>query len=99
MKITDNVPPAYAKQGISQGQSGEKASESRVTAAKRGDKVSLSAKARELQSAQQTVRQMPDIDMEKVARTKAQLDNGTYVVDAQKAAAGMLSESLLKQNE
>lgn len=99
MKITDSVPPAYAKQGVTQGQHVEKTPESQASETPRGDKVSLSSKAREMQSAQQAVRQMPEVDLEKVAKVRAQLQNGTYVVDAQNAAANMLSESLLKQSE
>lgn len=100
MKITDGVPPAYAKQGIAPGQSVKKATENQPTATtKRGDKVNLSAKARELQAAQQTVRQMPEVDMEKVARIKAQLQEGTYSVDAKKAAGNILAESLINQKD
>ena len=99
MKITNGIPPTYAKQGIAPGQSVKKATESQPTATKHGDKVNLSAKARELQAAQQTVRQMPEVDMEKVARIKAQLQEGTYNVDAKKAAGNILAESLINQND
>ena len=39
---------------------------------------------------------LPEVDMDKVARIKALLRDGTYEVDARKAAAGMLIESLLQ---
>ena len=95
MKITNEIPPIYTKQGVGPGQGVEKATESQPSAAKRGDTVNLSSKARELQAAQQAVRQMPEVDMEKVAKIKAQLEEGTYQVDAAKAASNLLADALI----
>ncbi len=99
MKITNEIPPVYAKQAIAPGQSVEKPAETQLADTKGADRVNISAKARELQAAQQAVRQMPEIDMEKVAKIKAQLEEGTYHVDAQKTAATILAESLIRQND
>ncbi len=59
------------------------------------DRVELSAKARELQTAHEAVHRMPDVDMDKVARVKAQIQAGTYQVDSRKVADAMLTESIL----
>ena len=99
MKISNEIPTVYAKQRVTPGQGAEKSTENKPTAAARGDQVSLSAKARELQTAQQMVRQIPEIDLEKVTKIKAQLKEGTYTVDAEKIAANILAESLINQND
>ncbi len=99
MKITNEIPPVYAKQAIAPDQPVEKPAEAQPAATQSGDRVNISAKARELQAAQQAVRQMPEVDMEKVAKIKAQLEEGTYNVDAPKAAASILAESLAHQND
>ena len=59
------------------------------------DRVQISDRAREMQAARQAVAQMPDVDEDKVARIKAQIQNGTYKVDGRKVADNMLAESLL----
>ena len=61
----------------------------------KGDKVDISSHARELQKAQEAVRQMPEVDLEKVEKIKAQLKNGTYKVAPDKIATKILEESLL----
>jgi len=97
MEISNKVPPiqntAYVKQAA-------KTTESKPagTVAK-GDQVELSAKARELQAAQDAIQKMDDVDHEKVARIKAQIKAGTYKVDADKIAGTMIEESLLKEME
>ena len=60
-----------------------------------GDRVQISDRAREMQAARQAVAQLPDVDEEKVARIKAQVQNGTYKVDGRKVADKMLAESLM----
>lgn len=64
-----------------------------------GDRVVLSEQAREMQAARQTIRQIPEVDLEKVAKIKAQLKEGRYQVDARKTAAKMMVESLLDGQE
>ena len=59
------------------------------------EKVSISETARGLESAAAKIKTMPDVDMEKVTRVRNALKNGTYKVDAEKAANGLLAESLL----
>ena len=60
------------------------------------DRVEISTRAHEMQAAMEAVKQMPDVDMDKVAKVKAMLENGTYKTDADKTAAKMLAESLIK---
>jgi negative regulator of flagellin synthesis FlgM len=59
-----------------------------------GDRVEISAEAKILHAAHEAVRQMPDVDEEKVAAIKARLQAGTYTVDSSKIAAEMIDESL-----
>ena len=59
------------------------------------EKVSISDTARGVASATAKIKAMPDVDMEKVTRVRNALKNGTYKVDAEKAANGLLAESLL----
>ncbi len=70
----------------------EKPATSQVTKA---DRVELSAQAKELQAAREAISKMDDMDHEKVARIKAQIEAGTYKVDAGKIAEKMIDDSLL----
>ncbi|MGB5421272.1 MAG: flagellar biosynthesis anti-sigma factor FlgM [Desulfobacterales bacterium] len=58
------------------------------------DNVELSQNARDLQKAQKTLQDLPDIREDKVAALKQQIENGTYDIRADKIAANMLKESL-----
>ena len=97
MEISNNVPPiqntAYTKQ------SAKTAENSPAGATTRGDRVVLSAKAKELQAAREALEKMDEVDHEKVAKIKAQLKAGIYKVDADKIAGKMIEESLLKEME
>ena len=97
MKISNEMTAVYAKQGITAGSGPQKTGNPPPAAATGRDRVQLSERARELQAAQQLVRQLPDVDIDKVNRIKAQIKEGTYQVDAKHAAANLLTESLLKQ--
>ncbi|MDA8141413.1 MAG: flagellar biosynthesis anti-sigma factor FlgM [Desulfobacteraceae bacterium] len=65
----------------------------------KGDRVELSEQAREMQVARQAIQQMPDVDLEKVAKVKAQLKAGQYQVNAEKTAAQMLVESMVSDQK
>jgi negative regulator of flagellin synthesis FlgM len=97
MEISNKVPPVQSTANAG-GPAGVK-DPSPAGAASKGDRVNLSAKAQELQSAREAIRNMDDIDHEKVAGIKAQIEAGTYKVDGQKVARKMLEESLLKDLE
>lgn len=59
------------------------------------DSVELTQSARDLQKAQQDLRNIPDIREDKVAALKQQIENGAYDLRADKIAANMLKESLI----
>jgi negative regulator of flagellin synthesis FlgM len=92
MEISNKVPPvqntSYAKSTVKTSE----VSSSGPTA--KGDKVELSAKAQELQAAREAIQKMDDVDHAKVAEIKAQIEAGTYKIDANKIAGKMLEESL-----
>jgi flagellar biosynthesis anti-sigma factor FlgM len=96
MEISNKIPPVSNKNVI---KAFEKTSEKPVAPAAKSDRVALSSQAQELKAAQKAIKQMEDVDEEKVAQIKAQIKAGTYKVDAQKAAGNMLAESLLNDTK
>jgi negative regulator of flagellin synthesis FlgM len=68
-------------------------------AAAQNDRVELSADARTILAAHREIQQISDVDELRVARIKAEIEAGTYRVDSQKTAAGMIAESLLNDLE
>lgn len=98
----DKIPPAAnhlgAIQSIEPARKVKPQTSNRVEA-KPGDRVELSERAKELLIAQKQIRSMSDMDMEKVAKIKAQIKAGTYRVDAQETAAKMLRETFIGQLE
>jgi len=65
---------------------------------KEGDKVELSADAKQIQTAGRLIKAMPEIREEKVAHIRNQLKTGTYQIDSGKIAAAMLKEALSDEN-
>ena len=61
------------------------------------DKVILSQEGKKIQEAKKLMDSIPDIREEKVAKIKAQIQNGTYHVEEKKLAAKMIKESLLNE--
>jgi len=61
------------------------------------DKVVLSQEAKKIQEAKNLMDSIPDIREEKVAKIKAQIENGTYQVEEKKLAAKIVKESLLNE--
>lgn len=59
------------------------------------DRVEISFEAREVAWAADQIKEMPDVDLKKVAKVKAMLEKGAYRVDGRKTAAKMLEEALL----
>jgi negative regulator of flagellin synthesis FlgM len=93
MEISGKIPPlnktAYVKQAA------KPVEKPGATQVAKADRVELSAKAKELQAAREAIAGMDDMDHEKVARIKAQIEAGTYKADAGKIADKMIDESLL----
>lgn len=100
MDISNKIPPAQNPAAVKAIQSIQKAA-STVKAADRsssaGDQVDISDRARQLQEARKQLAGLPEVDEQKVADVKAGLAKGTYKVDAERVAANMLVESLLKK--
>jgi negative regulator of flagellin synthesis FlgM len=57
-----------------------------------GEQIDLSAKAKGIQKALETVQTSPDIRSEKVAEIKSQIASNTYQVDSQALAEKILQE-------
>ena len=62
----------------------------------KADTVVLSDTAKRVQEAQTQLKSIPDVREDKVAELKAQIESGTYEIDAQKIADKMLKDALLK---
>lgn len=97
MDISSKIPPVQKTPYVGQKQKTD-APEAASPAAK-GDKVVLSDRAKELQAALEAIQQMDDVDHEKVKRIKAQIEAGTYKVDADKIAGKIIEESLLQDHK
>lgn len=58
------------------------------------DQVQLSARAMEVQQSVQALKEMPDVDTEKVQKVKMDVESGTYRVPGIQVATDMLKETL-----
>ena len=92
MEISAKIPPVESTAHVKKSR---EIVNKPVASAPGADRVELSGRARELQAAHAAVKQMGDVDHEKVARIKAQIQSGTYKADAQKIAGKMLEDALL----
>ena len=92
MEISGKIPPAATPANT---RPNPKSVERDTGAAAGADRVALSDRAKELQAARAAVKAMDEVDHEKVARIKSQIQSGTYKVDADKIAEKMLAETLL----
>jgi negative regulator of flagellin synthesis FlgM len=97
MEISGKVLP-LAKTSYAQS-TAKPLEKTQTTPVAKGDRVELSAQARELQAAREAIAKMDSVDHEKIARIKAQIAAGTYKVDAAKIASKMIEESLLGEIE
>ena len=100
MKITDKNPyvnlDAYAKNVKDKeriANQGKQASKPVMEE----DKVVLSQEAKKIQEAKKLMDSIPDIREEKIAKIKAQIEDGTYQVEEKKLAAKIIKESLLNE--
>ena len=53
--------------------------------------------AKELQKANEQLKEIPDVREDKVNQLKSQIENGTYKVDSEKTADKMVKESIVNQ--
>ena len=58
------------------------------------DRVALSGRGKMIADAQRAVSTIPDVREDLVAKIQAEVQNGTYKVDSEKAAEGILKESM-----
>jgi negative regulator of flagellin synthesis FlgM len=70
-------------------------SEKSATATSQQDRVALSERGRSVADAQRAIASVPDVRESLVSRIRTDLQNGTYVFDNQKAAEGILRESMV----
>jgi len=61
------------------------------------DAVTLSAQAGEISRAQQALKEVPDVNLDKVNELKNQIENGTYQMDPGRIAGAMLNDLLMNQ--
>lgn len=61
------------------------------------DRVELSQQAKEIVNAQKTAAAIPDVRQGLVDQIKSRIENGTYAVNAEKTASGLLGEALVNQ--
>ncbi|MBN2515999.1 MAG: flagellar biosynthesis anti-sigma factor FlgM [Deltaproteobacteria bacterium] len=59
------------------------------------EKVSLSAKGRDIQQARKAINNLPDVRTEKVEDLRNQIEQGTYHVNSEEIAEKMIGESLI----
>ncbi len=75
----------------------EAKSHKRDTATVQQDRVDFSERGRLMAEAQKAMASVPDVRESLVSRIKSEVENGTYQVDHQKAAEGILRESMTNQ--
>ncbi|BBO70752.1 hypothetical protein DSCA_46820 [Desulfosarcina alkanivorans] len=78
-------------------ETGAAKSENAETIAPQHDRVALSTRGQSIADAQRAVASIPDVRESLVSRIQTDMQNGTYVVDNQKAAEGLLRESMVNQ--
>jgi flagellar biosynthesis anti-sigma factor FlgM len=94
MNIPGKLPPVHLIKQIKAEPASTAVLNQPIDAAQ-GDRVHLSGQARLLAAAREAVRQMPEVDLNKVNPIKARLQAGRYTVDPHTTALKMLQESLL----
>lgn len=78
-----------ARGSITERQAGSTATAAQNTSSS-DDKVSLTNAATQLQSLQQNIAALSEVDSARVAELRAAIENGEYLVDAQKLAQNMI---------
>ena len=99
MKISGkdpNVRETYVKQ-ISQQQKEDAASKPGVKPVEKADTVKISEEARQLQETQKVMENIPDVQVEKVAKIKDQIENGTYEIKSGEIEKKMVKDSIVNE--
>ncbi|MEW6273594.1 MAG: flagellar biosynthesis anti-sigma factor FlgM [Bacillota bacterium] len=100
MKITNNFDPRMVAEAyLKRVQKIEKDEQGNVRKADqksmRTDEIEISARARELQLYRVRLKEIPEVRAELVSAIKKQLERGTYQLDAEKIAEGIMAEHRL----
>jgi len=61
------------------------------------DRLALSRQGQMIADAQRTLASIPDVRESLVAKIRNDVENGTYTIDHQKAAEGILKEAMVNQ--
>ena len=61
------------------------------------DRLALSQQRQMIADAQRAIESVPDVRESLVAEIRSDVENGTYTVDHQKAAEGILKEAMVNQ--
>lgn len=91
----DSTQGVQSVQSVSRTRATQKVAEKKVS---RSDQVQISDRAREMHAALEQYKKLPDVDEEKVARIKAQVETGTYKPDNAQIAEKILAESFLGES-
>lgn len=98
MKISTTIPSVYSQQAITATRSVQHNGSTQMGQAQvNGDRVDISSQAQEIQRAIESVKQLPDVDLDKVAKIRSMIENGTYSIDSRKIASRMVDEALLNE--
>lgn len=73
----------------------ESSSASQAEAASQATKVELSPRVQEIKKIQELAKSAPDVDVEKVAKFRQMIADGTYKVDAKAIADKMVDDALM----
>jgi flagellar biosynthesis anti-sigma factor FlgM len=71
--------------------------ETNATPTAHQDRLALSERGRSIADAQRAIASVPDVRTALVSEIRNDLQNGTYVVDSQRAAEGILKESMVNE--
>jgi negative regulator of flagellin synthesis FlgM len=72
--------------------SGSNNANASVSSSNTADTVQLSTQAQELSRIKRDLQTLPEIDEARVSQVRESIDNGTYVIDADRIAAQILSD-------
>lgn len=94
-EINPLKPPAQntvntARGGSTERQAGPTATAAQINTPASNDKISLTDAATQLQSLQQNIAALSEVDSARVAELRVAIENGEYLVDAQKLAQNMI---------
>ena len=61
-----------------------------ITSEQKGENVSFSSKAQSFQQIEAGLKELPDVDADKVSKIRAAIEDGSYVVNSERVAQKML---------